>query len=173
MLENKKQALARWNDADKAEFKKWFGSDSEAARKKMQDRIDKELKLNSELKPENFKPADPSDPSTFAYVYPGDKTHTIYLDKAFDSAPDTGKDSKAGTLAHEMSHFDDIGGTKDHVYGADNAKALAVYGLEQGYEQCGQLRILLGRRSLAWRSGCYSFTEPTANMGRLSVGEQR
>jgi len=25
-----------------------------------------------------------------------------------------------------MSHFDDIGGTKDHVYGAENAKALAT-----------------------------------------------
>ena len=143
MLENKKQALARWNDADKAEFKKWFGSDSEAARKKMQDRIDKELKLNSELKPENFKPADPSDPSTFAYVYPGDKTHTIYLDKAFDSAPDTGKDSKAGTLAHEMSHFDDIGGTKDHVYGADNAKALASTDSNKATNNADNFEILL------------------------------
>lgn len=126
MLESKKQALARWNDTDKVEFKKWFGTTDDAARKKMQERIDKELKLNSELKPENFKPADPSDPSTFAYVYPNDKSHTIYLDQAFDKAPDTGKDSKAGTLSHEMSHFDDIGGTKDHIYGADNAKALAA-----------------------------------------------
>jgi hypothetical protein len=125
-LEGKQKALKRWNDADKAEFKKWFGADDDAAKKKIQDRVDKELKLNSELKPENFKPADPSDPTTFAYVYPNDKTHTVYLDKAFDGAPDTGKDSKAGTLAHEMSHFDDIGGTKDHVYGADNAKALAT-----------------------------------------------
>jgi len=126
LLEGKQKALKRWNDADKAEFKKWFGADDDAAKKKIQDRVDKELKLNSELKPENFKPADPSDPTTFAYVYPNDKTHTVYLDKAFDGAPDTGKDSKAGTLAHEMSHFDDIGGTKDHVYGADNAKALAT-----------------------------------------------
>jgi uncharacterized Zn-binding protein involved in type VI secretion len=126
MLENKKAALARWNDDDKADFKKWFGSTDDASKKKIEDRIDKELKLNARMTPDNFKPADPPTPSTFAYVYPNDGMHTIYLDGAWDKAPDTGKDSKAGTLCHEMSHFNDIGGTKDHVYGADNAKALAT-----------------------------------------------
>lgn len=125
MLEQKKASLARWNDQDKADFKKYFGSTDEAARKKMQDRVDKELALNKSMTPTDFKRASPSKANRFAYVYPDDKTHTVYLDQAFDKAPSTGKDSKAGTLCHEMSHFKDIGGTSDHAYGQKNAIALA------------------------------------------------
>ncbi len=35
----------------------------------------------------NFHPADPPEPGTFACVHPGDTNHNIYLDDAFDSAP--------------------------------------------------------------------------------------
>lgn len=125
MLEARKKELKRWNKADQARFKKYFGSTDEKNRKAMRDRIDKMLKLNKSMKPENFARGDPPKDNRFAYVYPNDKKHKIYLDKAFDKAPATGKDSKAGTIAHEMSHFNDIGGTKDHVYGKSNAEALA------------------------------------------------
>jgi len=36
-----------------------------------------------------------------------------------------GTDSKSGTLCHEMSHFNSVGATKDHVYGTSNSNALA------------------------------------------------
>jgi peptidyl-Lys metalloendopeptidase len=61
----------------------------------------------------------------YAYVYPT-KAYEIFVCKAFWSAPATGTDSKAGTLVHEMSHFNVTAGTDDHVYGQSGAKSLAI-----------------------------------------------
>jgi len=62
----------------------------------------------------------------YAYVYPTDTSHTIYCCSAFWPAPVAGGwDTKAGTLIHELSHFDDICGTRDHAYGTNNCRALA------------------------------------------------
>ncbi len=61
----------------------------------------------------------------YAYVYPT-KPYTIYLCKVFWTAPATGTDSKAGTLVHEMSHFNVVAGTDDYVYGQAGAKNLAI-----------------------------------------------
>jgi peptidyl-Lys metalloendopeptidase len=62
--------------------------------------------------------------SAYAYVYPT-QPYTIYLCNAFWSAPSTGTDSKAGTLVHEMSHFNVIAATDDWAYGQTAAKSLA------------------------------------------------
>lgn len=62
--------------------------------------------------------------SYYAYVYPT-KAYEIFVCKAFWSAPLTGTDSKAGTLVHEMSHFNATAGTDDVVYGQAGAKNLA------------------------------------------------
>ncbi|QRV77968.1 peptidyl-Lys metalloendopeptidase [Ceratobasidium sp. AG-Ba] len=62
--------------------------------------------------------------STFAYVNPP-SPGKIYLCGAFWSAPNTGTDSRAGTIVHENSHFTVNGGTDDHVYGQSAAKSLA------------------------------------------------
>lgn len=62
--------------------------------------------------------------SAYAYVYPT-QPYTIYLCNAFWSAPSTGTDSKAGTLVHEMSHFNVVAGTDDWAYGQTAAKNLA------------------------------------------------
>jgi len=61
----------------------------------------------------------------YAYVYPT-KPYEIFVCKAFWNAPNTGTDSKAGTLVHEMSHFNVVAGTDDHVYGQAGAKSLAI-----------------------------------------------
>ncbi|MDQ2695655.1 MAG: M35 family metallo-endopeptidase, partial [Pseudomonadota bacterium] len=61
----------------------------------------------------------------YAYVYSNDP-YKIYLCKVFWQAPATGTDSKAGTLIHEMSHFDVVAGTEDWAYGQTNAKNLAI-----------------------------------------------
>lgn len=60
----------------------------------------------------------------FAYVYPA-QPYTIYVCKAFWTAPVTGTDSRGGTLLHELSHFDVVAGTDDHVYGQSGAAELA------------------------------------------------
>jgi len=64
-------------------------------------------------------------PDTFAYVYPN-QFGKIYLCGAFWRAPNTGTDSKAGTLVHESSHFTINGGTKDYVYGKPGCRNLAI-----------------------------------------------
>lgn len=61
----------------------------------------------------------------YAYVYPN-QPYTIYVCKAFWTAPATGTDSKAGTLVHEMSHFNATAGTDDWAYGQTAAKSLAI-----------------------------------------------
>jgi len=61
----------------------------------------------------------------YAYVY-SNKPYQIHLCKVFWTAPATGTDSKAGTLVHEMSHFDVVAGTEDWAYGKTDAKNLAI-----------------------------------------------
>ena len=61
----------------------------------------------------------------FAYVYPN-QPYTIYVCNAFWTAPATGTDSKAGTLVHEMSHFNVVAATDDHVYGQSSCRGLAT-----------------------------------------------
>lgn len=62
--------------------------------------------------------------SAYAYVYPT-QPYKIYVCKAFWSATALGRDSKAGTLVHEMTHFNVVGSTQDHIYGETGAKNLA------------------------------------------------
>ena len=61
----------------------------------------------------------------YAYVYPT-QPYKIYLCKIFWQAPLLGTDSRAGTLIHEMSHFDIVAGTDDYVYGQSGAMQLAT-----------------------------------------------
>ncbi|GAB2516685.1 M35 family metalloendopeptidase [Lysobacter humi (ex Lee et al. 2017)] len=63
--------------------------------------------------------------SYYAYVYPT-RPYEIFVCRAFWNAPLTGTDSKAGTLIHEMSHFNAVAGTDDHAYGQSAAKSLAA-----------------------------------------------
>lgn len=63
--------------------------------------------------------------NVYAYVYPT-QPYKIYVCGAFWAAPLTGTDSKAGTLVHEMSHFNVVAGTDDWAYGQTAAKALAI-----------------------------------------------
>jgi peptidyl-Lys metalloendopeptidase len=62
--------------------------------------------------------------SYYAYVYPT-QPYKIYVCNAFWSAPPTGTDSKAGTLVHEMSHFNVVASTDDWAYGQTACKRLA------------------------------------------------
>jgi hypothetical protein len=127
MLKAKKAELGKWDDDAKKKFEKWFGKSDDESKKKIQSTIEKMIELNKKTTTANLKKAEPEeqDDDTFAYLYPDDKTHTIYIDKAFCGASNTGKDSRAGTLCHEMSHFQDIGGMLDHQYPVADCKSLA------------------------------------------------
>jgi len=61
----------------------------------------------------------------YAYVYPN-QPYNIYVCRVFWQAPNTGTDSKAGTIIHEVSHFNVVAGTDDVVYGQSGAKSLAI-----------------------------------------------
>jgi peptidyl-Lys metalloendopeptidase len=67
---------------------------------------------------------DCSDPGVYAYVY-ATQPYKIHLCGLFWSAPQMGTDSKAGTLVHEMSHFNVVAATDDHVYGQSACRTLA------------------------------------------------
>jgi peptidyl-Lys metalloendopeptidase len=69
----------------------------------------------------------------YAYVYPT-KPYEIFVCKAFWSASTSGTDSKAGTLIHEMSHFNIVAGTDDVVYGQSGAKSLAISNPDQAIQ---------------------------------------
>jgi len=67
-----------------------------------------------------------SEQGVYAYVYPTDTAHNIYCCSAFWTAPVSGGyDTRAGTLIHELSHFNNIGSTQDYAYGTGAARNLA------------------------------------------------
>jgi uncharacterized Zn-binding protein involved in type VI secretion len=125
LLAQRKGELARWNAGDQARFKTWFGTTDESYRREVDGRIDRMIEMNRNFDVEQFRQAAPKHADVYAYVYPTDASRTIYIGDHFDTAPARGEDSKAGTIAHEMSHFDTIGSTHDHAYGTADARALA------------------------------------------------
>ena len=60
----------------------------------------------------------------YAYVY-SSEPYNIYLCRIFWQAPLVGADSQAGTLIHEMSHFDVTASTDDWAYGQSASMRLA------------------------------------------------
>lgn len=66
-----------------------------------------------------------SNASAYAYVY-ANAPYRIYLCNAFWAAPNTGTDSRAGTIIHEVSHFTVVAGTGDYAYGQSAARSLAT-----------------------------------------------
>ncbi|MCH2026518.1 MAG: M35 family metallo-endopeptidase [Verrucomicrobiales bacterium] len=59
-----------------------------------------------------------------AYVYPN-RPYEMNICPLFWQFRDTGSNSKAGVLVHEMSHFAVVADTDDHVYGIRGAEVLA------------------------------------------------
>lgn len=119
-LLNRKLELLRNEDPNTlAEFKKWFGRDDEEARQTILTRIERALKVSKELTEANFNEIidEKEKRETCAQVYSDDTSHRIELGVDFWNIDNTGKDSRSGVLIHELSHFYDVGGTKDEMYG--------------------------------------------------------
>lgn len=65
--------------------------------------------------------------NTYAYVFPNDASHTVYLCAVFWKVTQNNCviDSQPGTLIHEMSHFSNVAATQDYTYGTTNCRNLA------------------------------------------------
>lgn len=130
MIDRAEASLRRWRPADRANFQRWFGTQDSEAR----DRIRWQLRMSREvLGRVHFANSKFDNPREFAHVLHGDPSHTVRLGPQFAAAPRTGEDSKAGTLLHETSHFDDVGHDLDQVlnngdsaYGHHNCERLAA-----------------------------------------------
>jgi hypothetical protein len=60
-----------------------------------------------------------------AAAYPRSAPTAIYFSPEFFKLEETGADSKAGTIVHELTHLAAVKNTEDHAYGTANAKVLA------------------------------------------------
>ena len=64
--------------------------------------------------------------STFAFVFGSNRLHDTYLCPAFWKASGSrSRDSQPGTIIHELAHFKDVMGLKDHAYGTQRLLNLA------------------------------------------------
>lgn len=102
-------------------YRSWFGA-YEASRWSQAEGHFSKVKEAIEEKPLTFDCG--CKQSYFAYVYP-DQPYKIYLCKSFWTAANTGSDSRAGTIIHELTHFNVVAGTDDLGYGQGNARNLA------------------------------------------------
>lgn len=162
-----KKAL-KGDKAAQAHMDTWFGTHDKAACTTIQKRIADMRTLVENTTEKNCVKADQSkfpNPkdwnSLFAYVYPNDTTHQIHLGPNFWSANVKGPDSTSGTLAHEMSHFNDIGGTKDafpglgQVYGQIKAKDLATNHSAQAMQHADCFEYFLENAPKKKATGCF------------------
>ncbi len=102
-------------------YESWFGTPTNS-------RVDKAksnfVAINDAIDNENLTFDCSCKQSYFAYVYPT-QPYKIFLCRAFWQARETGTDSRAGTIIHELSHFNVVAGTDDIVYGQSGARNLA------------------------------------------------
>lgn len=104
-----------------ARYATWFGTPNDARGAKVTSNFTA-IKEAFETRPVKID-CDCDEPY-FAYVYPA-RPYTVWVCKAFWAAAVTGTDSRGGTLLHELSHFEVVAGTDDHVYGQSGAAELA------------------------------------------------
>lgn len=136
--------IDKWDAKTQESFKKWFGSDDEATRQKMRARAVKARDKIDSFTLDNYA----HDDDAYAYVYP-DEDDKMYLGEKFAGAPETGRDSKAGTLVHEASHYNTVGSTDDvehngrTVYGAKGAEKLAKDAPEKAQENADNFEYFI------------------------------
>ncbi|CAE6448619.1 unnamed protein product [Rhizoctonia solani] len=120
------QFLANSYYLGNARYRTWFGP----YEKKRWDTVARHFAMLHGQPPRFRYDCSCTEEDTFAYVYP-DQFGTVYLCGAFWKAPVMGKDSRAGTIIHEATHFTAIAGTDDYAYGHTEAQKLAVEHPEQ------------------------------------------
>jgi uncharacterized Zn-binding protein involved in type VI secretion len=117
MLDKGEAALRRWNSQDRQYFKHWFGLDTEHARQQM---LARTRAMRTLIKTVDFVQFDGH--KNYAHTF---RHGPIYLESGFWKAPRTGRDSRAGTLIHEASHYTNAGHTLDVEKNAPDSERLA------------------------------------------------
>lgn len=111
--------------AKNADYKLWFGTYAKTRFNRVKSHYQK-IKNDFENKEFTYDlTGQGCGTGVYAYTYKG--ASTIWLCSAFWTSPDTGTDSRAGTLVHEHSHAS--AGTDDNAYGQegpDGCKHLAI-----------------------------------------------
>lgn len=131
LVEIRLKDLQRWSAADKARVQQWFGRGDDGTRAILVNGLAEIVRVLKELTAYNFTRWDserytyigcvpnPNESGVVASVCsPDTATHTIAINPDFCTMRDFSweKDSIVSTLIHEVSHFDDTMGTKDHRY---------------------------------------------------------
>ncbi|MCS4292578.1 hypothetical protein M2375_000784 [Comamonas sp. BIGb0152] len=148
--QNRRAELLRWDEKAKARTMKWFNSSEQEIRDYLLPRIDSIIRVLRELTPDSFD-YDTAENNVDAGCLPGKglgqegvvasvcaadtKRHRILINMIFFEIPKrgmtygtntfNGKDSQLLSLIHEVTHFNDVAGSKDPYYGAGNALAHA------------------------------------------------
>ena len=145
ILDQRISDLQTWSPKTQQDFQKWFGTTAPEHRNLVLERLKKEKALTENLTKENFFQAEgkyADEKKLFAYVHPNDPKK-IFLGEAFANAPDMGSNSRAGTLAHEISHFTVIAGTNDYAYGEKDCSALALADPERALNNADNYEFFL------------------------------
>jgi hypothetical protein len=117
------EGLDRWGEADQQRVARWYGNSNEATRGLLRDRVARVVDALATL---SFHPAEAGTHSNvFAYVNSEDTDHKVYLASQFWQASDQPPDAQSGVIVHEVSHFKDVGATKDYKYGRERCEQLA------------------------------------------------
>ena len=144
--QNRRAELLRWDDLAKARTMKWFNSMEQEIRDYLLPRLDSVIRVLRGLTPDNFG-YDTSENSVEAGCLPSEGLgqegviaavcaantvrHRILINMRFFDIPKrgmtygtkdfNGKDSQLLTLIHEVTHFNDVAGSKDPYYGVRGA----------------------------------------------------
>jgi uncharacterized Zn-binding protein involved in type VI secretion len=127
LLERKLRLLEQGDTETLGVFQKWFGNVDDKAKRTILTRIERALELCRTLTIDNFAVIEDQEEKKGVYAnsYPQDRFYSILLGDRFWEISPLSKKSKAGLIAHELSHFKEIGTTEDFIYGHDRCLKLA------------------------------------------------
>ncbi|WP_420991926.1 M35 family metallo-endopeptidase [Cupriavidus sp. 30B13] len=140
LIDERVRQLARWNASDQEWFQTWFGTTDQRARFAISSGLGRMRHALASLGPANFIRysyeamrtvgcvSRPENPGTVAEVCaPDTATHTIAIRLDFCTLRHRHPqfDSQLLTLVHEVSHFDDVFGSRDPWYSTLTAKKMA------------------------------------------------
>jgi hypothetical protein len=121
-----------WDKGTQAISNKYFGSSTPATQQLVRQEVNNVLQLLNGINSVTGAvfPAG-ADPTPFsadnknyvAYVHPGAPVE-IYLQSSFFQQPETGPNSQAAILVHELSHLPQGANTEDLAYGQTNCRDL-------------------------------------------------
>ncbi len=113
LLSRARNSLMIWDNNSKVKFKLWYGSTKEESKQIILNRINASIQIANTYTVDNFRAVTPGELPAGSYAgaipnYP----NIIILAEPYGTAGTSGKNSRAGILAHEISHFNAVGITQ-------------------------------------------------------------